>query len=149
MNLAERKKKLRQSGLWCSLEISEIGYVAVFFVLLMLMMANQPIICGRSSVDLAPTPHAVKMPGAAREDVLQVAIMRDGSIFFRSDKIVFDDLSLQLQEGLKNGAEHKVYISADRRAKYGKVLEVVDAVRNAGIEQIGFITQRPQDLVEP
>ncbi len=149
MNLAERKKKFRQGRLWCSLEISGIGYAGVFFVLLIMMMANNPIICGGRSVDLVPTPHAVKMPGAAREDVLHVAIMRDGSIFFRSDKIVVDDLQIHLQEGLKNGAERKVYIRADRRAKYGKVLEVVDAIRSAGIEQIGFITQRPQDVVEP
>src|SRR5512146_802991 len=98
MNLAERKKKLRQTGLWCSLEISEIGYVAVFFVLLVTMMVSPVPERHWGSVAPAITPHAVNLPGALREDSIQIAVMRDGVVFVGSDRLTVDSLASRLKE---------------------------------------------------
>ena len=150
MDLATRKKRLRQTGYWCSLDISGAGFVVVFFTLLVMMMVEPAIfIPSRLGVDLAKTPHAVKMPGMLREDALVIAVMRDGTYYVNSDKISPDQIAFRLKKCIGSGSERKVYIKADARTKYGNVEAAIDAVHDVGIEQIGLVTSRPQDVVEP
>lgn len=153
MNLAERKRKFRQTGYWCSLEISEIGFVSVFLYLLVLVMISAgPMIIppmGGVSVELPQTPHAVKMPGVLREDAIVIAIMRDGTIYCGADKVTSDQVAEWIRYQAQLASERKVYIKADLRTKYGNVNEILDAIRGSGIEHIAFITKRPHEFVEP
>ncbi len=150
MNLAERKKKFRQGGPWCSLGISAFALAAVFFVLLATMMADflapECDLCIHTSVDLAHTDHAVELAGARRWDALEISVERDGSLFLKGRKIEPKKLSARLQDGIRNGSERKVYIRADMRSKYGAVVEVIDAVHDAGIEDIAFITEQRRPI---
>jgi len=43
--------------------------------------------------------------------------------------------------------EKKVFVKSDLRAKYGDVVQVVDNIRNAGVDQIGLLTERLDDQV--
>jgi biopolymer transport protein TolR len=83
--------------------------------------------------------HPVSMPGARREDALTVDIVRDGSIYFGKGRIRPSDLPSQIRERVDRGAEKKVYIRADARARYVTVREVLDAVHSAGLEKIAFL----------
>jgi biopolymer transport protein ExbD len=38
-----------------------------------------------------------------------------------------------------------VYLRADEGLRYGKVIEVVDLMKKAGVEQIGFVYVLPQE----
>jgi len=83
------------------------------------------------------------MRGANREDALIVGVMRTGDIWFGGKKpTTLDALPPGIREGLKHGAEEKVYIRADARAKYGRVRETRAAVRSAGVENVGFLVER-------
>jgi len=96
------------------------------------------------AVDTPKVVHAIAMRGADREDAMIVAIARDDKIFFRSELIMPDQLPAKIREAVSQGAERKVYIRTDARAKYSWVAEVVDNVQSAGIEKIGFLVdQRP------
>lgn len=79
------------------------------------------------------------MPGANREDALTVVILRDGSIYSGKGRTKPGDLPEQIREGVGRGAEKKIYIRADARVRYRTVLEVLDAVRSAGVERIAFL----------
>jgi len=93
-----------------------------------------------NTVDLSVSQHATPMPGAAREDAMCINIKRDGRIYFGYLNISRDDLPDLIREGLRNGAEKKVYVSADARAKYGEVLKVLDEVHLAGVKEVSFLT---------
>jgi biopolymer transport protein ExbD/biopolymer transport protein TolR len=102
------------------------------------------------SVDLATTDNPVQMPDADKEDSLLVAVMRDGSIFFGADKVTPEVLTDKVKDRLANRADKRVFIKADARAKYGAVVEVVDNVRSAGVDELGLLTeQRKQGSFEP
>jgi biopolymer transport protein ExbD len=47
----------------------------------------------------------------------------------------------KIREGLKNGAEKKVYMRADARARYVDVKQILVEIRQAGIENICFLTR--------
>jgi biopolymer transport protein ExbD/biopolymer transport protein TolR len=80
------------------------------------------------------------MPDADKEDAVVVAITRDGKTFLGSDQ-VGDDLVNKVQELVASRVDKTVYIKSDSRAKYERVVAVVDEVRSAGVDQLGLITE--------
>jgi biopolymer transport protein ExbD len=89
--------------------------------------------------DLPRVWHPVSMPHANREDAMVVAILRDDKVFFRNDRVTPDQLPAKIRDSIAQGAERKVYIRADLRAKYGWVAEVLDNMHSGGVEKIGFL----------
>jgi len=131
-------------------EINVTPMVDVMLVLLIIFMVITPMLQKGVSVDLAKTDNPVQMPDADKEDALLVAVMRDGSIFFGADKVSPEVLTDKVKDRLNNRADKRVFIKADARAKYGAVVEVVDNVRSAGVDELGLLTeQRKQGSFEP
>jgi biopolymer transport protein TolR len=85
-----------------------------------------------------PTP----MEDADKEDALLVSVRRDGTVYFGSDKVPVDSLTGKVRDRLTNKVNKEVYLKADARAHYGKVVEVVDAVRAAGVDDLGLLTDQ-------
>jgi biopolymer transport protein ExbD/biopolymer transport protein TolR len=96
-------------------------------------------------VDLAKVNNPEQMPDADKEDALVVAVMRTGDVFFGNDKIAPDQLTGKVKDRLANRADKRVYIRADARAKFGRVVEVVDNIRAAGVDQLGLLTDQRKD----
>jgi biopolymer transport protein TolR len=90
--------------------------------------------------------HVVALPGAAREDAVLVAIQRDGKIFLGAEPVKATDLAARFRPMIMRGAENRVYIIADMRAKYGAVEEVLNAVQASGIERVSFVTFMPRTI---
>jgi len=116
--------------------------VDVMLVLLIIFMVITPMLQKGQSVDLVKTDNPVQMPDADKEDAVLVAVMRDGSIFLGQDKVTADQLSEKVKDKLENKADKQVFVKADARAKYGAVVEVVDNVRSAGVDQLGLLTEQ-------
>ena len=116
--------------------------VDVMLVLLIIFMVITPMLQHGVSVDLAQTNNPVQMPDADKEDALLVAIQRDGTVFFGSDKIAPDQLTNKIKDKLASRVDKRVFVKADARTKYGNVVEVVDNVRAAGVDQLGLLTEQ-------
>jgi len=71
--------------------------------------------------------------------------MRNGDVFFGNDKILPDALTGKVKDRLANRVDKRVYIRADARAKFGRVVEVVDNIRAAGVDQLGLLTDQRKD----
>jgi biopolymer transport protein ExbD len=83
------------------------------------------------------------MPGAMREDAMKIMIMMDGVIYFGNHRVVAEELPEEIRERVRNGAERKIYLVVDQRAKYGNAEKVLDQVRLAGIREISILTDQP------
>jgi len=53
-----------------------------------------------------------------------------------------DQLTSKIKDRIANKMDKRVYIRADARAKFGNVVEVVDNVRAAGVDQLGLLTDQ-------
>jgi biopolymer transport protein ExbD len=95
------------------------------------------------SVDIPHVLSPVSLPGADKEDAMKVTVTRDGMIFFRDGRINAADLPKKIAEHLKDrGAERKVYIAADMRARWANVKTVLDGIRSAGILRVAFLANQ-------
>jgi biopolymer transport protein TolR len=142
MSVAGRK---RRPSLRLICEINVTGFLSIQVALLAMFMAlPMPYhdLPKRPSTDLAKVAHSVSMTAADREDAMIVAVMRTGDVYFLGDKIVPDQLDFKIRKALAMGAEKKVYINADARAKYGAVREVLKAVQSSGVERVGFLVEQ-------
>src|SRR5579859_1433185 len=136
MSLAKRNEGSKVNS-----NINVTPMVDVMLVLLIIFMVITPMLQKGVSVDLAKTNNPVEMQDEEKEDALVVAIQRDGKIFFGSDPTTADQLTNKIKDRIANKVDKRVYIRADARAKYGPVVEVVDNVRAAGVDQLGLITE--------
>jgi biopolymer transport protein ExbD/biopolymer transport protein TolR len=132
----------REEGKKVNSNINVTPMVDVMLVLLIIFMVITPMLQKGVSVDLAKVNSPTQMPDADKEDALIVAVMRDGKLFFGNDRIEADQLTQKIKDRLANRVDKRVYVRADARAKYGSVVEVVDNVRAAGVDDLGLLTDQ-------
>lgn len=124
-------------------DINVTPMVDVMLVLLIIFMVVTPMLQKGMNVDMAKTNNPIAMEDADKEDAILVAVNRDGKVFLDLEQINTPaDLGPKVQERLEGRANKQIYIKADRGAKYGIVVEVVDAVRTAGVDQVGLLTEQ-------
>ncbi len=141
---------VRNEGAKVNSDINVTPMVDVMLVLLIIFMVVTPMLQKGVTVDMARVNNPTQMPDADKEDALLVAIQRDGKVFFGSEPITPDQLTEKVKDRLANKTDKRVFIRADARAKYGAVVEVVDNVRSAGVDQLGLLTeQKKQGALSP
>ena len=119
----------------------------VMLVLLIIFMVVTPMLQKGQSVDLARTRNPVDMKEADRDDAVLVAVTRDGKFWLNQDRVNIDDLAAKVNDLLATRLEKTVFVKSDFRAKYGDVVQVVDGIRNAGVDRVGLLTERLDDQV--
>ncbi len=137
----------RDEGAKVNSNINVTPMVDVMLVLLIIFMVITPMLQKGVSVDLAKTNNPRAMDDADKEDSILVAITRDGKVFLGSDQTPPDQLAQKVRDRLANKTDKRVFIKSDARAKYGVVVDVVDNVRSAGVDQLGLLTEQRKNAV--
>ena len=122
----------------------------IMLVLLIIFMVVTPMLQKGVSVDLTQTENHHEMADADKEDAVVVAITKDGNVFVGSDQKTIADVPDAITKLTENKQDKTVYIKSDARAKYETVVNAVDAVRSAGIEKLGLLTDKvPEGQQKP
>jgi len=132
----------RNEGAKVNSDINVTPMVDVMLVLLIIFMVITPMLQKGISVDMAKVNNPTPMQDADKEDALLVSVMRNGDVFFGSDKIAVDSLTGKVKDRLANRTDKRVYVKADARAHFGNVVQVVDGVRAAGVDDLGLLTDQ-------
>ena len=126
-------------------DINVTPMVDIMLVLLIIFMVVTPLLQKGVSVDLAKTRNPREMREADRDDAIVVAVTRDGKLFLSDKTIPEAELQSRVKDLLSGKVDKTVYIRSDRRAKYGKVVDVVDIVRTSGVDTAGLLTTRVEE----
>ena len=84
------------------------------------------------------------MPRVLRRVVI-VAVTRDGRSYLGNTQVPAEDLAPKVKDLLANRVDKMVFMRADSRARYEKVVDVVDNLRAAGVDQLGLLTEQIQE----
>jgi biopolymer transport protein ExbD/biopolymer transport protein TolR len=117
----------------------------IMLVLLIIFMVVTPMLQKTQSVDLASTDNPRDMKDADKDDAIVVAITSDGTIYMGNTRIQKEEITGQVKDRISTRLDKTVYVKSDSRAKYGRVVEVVDEIRSAGVDQLGLLTQKNQN----
>ena len=144
MSLAKRNEGAKVNS-----DINVTPMVDVMLVLLIIFMVITPMLQKGVSVDLAKVNNPEQMPDADKEDALVVAVMKDGKVYLGNDQLAVDQLTGKVKDRLANRVDKRVFIRADARAHFGSVVQVVDNVRAAGVDELGLLTDQRKSKGTP
>ncbi|HEB77002.1 MAG TPA: protein TolR [Methylothermaceae bacterium] len=126
-------------------EINVVPYIDVTLVLLIIFMVTAPLL--QNGVD-------VNLPQAAAEPVppqdtppLIVTVAADGQFFLNlggeRESVAIKDLLVKVQAVLRYKPDTRVLVAGDDKVAYGKVVQVMAALQQAGVDQVGLLTRPP------
>lgn len=127
-------------------DINVTPMVDVMLVMLIIFMVITPMLQKGVSVDKVHTANPTAMPDADKEDAVLVSVVKSGDVFLGTNKTPPDQLPGKVKDLLTSKVDKTVYISADQRARYERVTEVVDNLRAAGVDNVGLITEEDRTL---
>ena len=134
----------REEGKKVNSNINVTPMVDVMLVLLIIFMVITPMLNNKVNVNLPVVTAATIMDNANKEDAITVAVTRDGRVFLGGDMVALSDLGQKVAdlEAKKTdpAADKAVYMRADERANYGKVMDTIDALRTGGVSQLNMLT---------
>ena len=122
-------------------DINVTPLVDVMLVLLIIMMLVAPMLEQGVQVKLPAAANASPKPQS--QDQTIIAIGANRSLYVNAKPVQEAELATKVSELMENkpGGERIVIIRADEEVEYGAVMSAMDALRTAGIEDIGLITQ--------
>ncbi len=121
-------------------QINVTPLVDVMLVLLVIFMVTAPIIQQGVEVTL-PSVKAEALPG--KEEQFVVSITRDSQIYLNDAKLSAVDLTGKLKAIANERPDRQVFIRADDQVPYGEVIRTMAAIKAAGIENVGMVTEMP------
>ena len=120
-------------------DINVTPLVDVMLVLLIIMMIVAPLLQQGVSVKLPTATNTAEKPETQGQTV--VAITADKRYFVNAVQVQQADMGKRINELLDKAKEKVVIIKADEDVEYGAVMEAMDTLRAAGIEDMGLITE--------
>ena len=121
-------------------DINVTPLVDVMLVLLIIMMIVAPLLQKGAPVRLPTAANSADKPEVADQTV--VAVTATGEYYVNGVPIPDSELQRRVTELIEDKTDKVVLIKADEDAQYGKVMEAMDELRAAGIEDMGLITER-------
>jgi biopolymer transport protein ExbD len=121
-------------------DINVTPLVDVMLVLLIIMMLVAPMLQQGVSVKLPMADNTTDKPEVQGQTIIAVA--KDKRIYLNAKPVSEAELGTRVNEYLESKKDKVVIIKADEEVEYGAVMAAMDGLRQAGIEDIGLITER-------
>jgi len=111
----------------------------VLLVLLIIFMIVTPLV--QKGVDVQ-IPTALNAANMSDNPEIVLSIKADGSLYLKDQRVTLDGLASALEESLLTAKDKKLYLRADQNLEFGKIVDVIYSVQQAGIELVGIITEK-------
>ena len=118
-------------------DINMTPLIDVMLVLLIIFMVAAPMLTTGVEVNLPES----KTGKSLDSEAITVSLARDGRLQFEKRYVEMGMFKKLLSEKAAAGRKRPVMVRADNNIPYGRVIAVVDAIREAGFTQVGFVTQ--------
>jgi biopolymer transport protein TolR len=125
-------------------EINVVPYIDVMLVLLVIFMVTAPLMTQGIKVEL-PAADSEAIEVTDPDDFLVVSVDAAGQYYLnvgeRESALTLVDLVGQVQKIMSAQPAMKVLIEGDQAVPYGRVMQVMDELKNSGVEDVGLVTQ--------
>ncbi|KAA0695908.1 protein TolR [Halopseudomonas laoshanensis] len=134
-------------------EMNVVPYIDVMLVLLVIFMVTAPMLNQGVNVDL-PQVSSDVLPSDSNQQVLTLSVLADGTYYWNLGETVDTEnqtdsaISLeQMSDGVTKIISARpdtvVYIRGDQEANYGLVVTAMATLQQAGVPNVGLITEAP------
>jgi biopolymer transport protein TolR len=122
-------------------DINVTPLVDVMLVLLVVFMITAPLLTVGVPVDL---PQTAAPPINEPKEPTVITVNKEGEIFIQDTSIPMDGLVAKLQAVTNSNPDAVLYVRGDKDISYGKVLEVMSLISNAGFHKVSLVAEAPK-----
>ena len=138
-------------------EMNVVPYIDVMLVLLVIFMVTAPMLNQGVKVDL-PQVSSEVLPQDNNSIVLTISIKADKSFYWNTstevDVDTVQDKAVELEQmvtaarailgaNAAQGKKVQVFVRADKTVDYGSVMAAMGGLQQAGVSDVGLITEAP------
>ncbi|NRB10633.1 MAG: biopolymer transporter ExbD [Rickettsiaceae bacterium] len=135
INLPNQHRRLRRRKMISEINVTPM--VDVMLVLLIIFMIAAPMLVGGVEVELQKTDLS---PLSGQYKPLIVSVNKGEDIYLLETKIAKGELVTKLQEVTKQNKELRIFVKGDKHVAYGKIVEVMAEIYNAGYKKVSLIS---------
>ena len=117
----------------------------ILLVLLIIFMVVTPLV--KKGVDVR-LPTALNMVDFPETPEMVLSIRQDGSLYLNQQKVAEEDLATALEEILQTASDKKLYLRADQDLEFGRLVEIIGPLKEAGVEIVGIIAEKKTEGIE-
>ena len=121
-------------------DINVAPFVDVMLVLVIIFMVAAPLVNIGVPVDL---PKATLKPLNENQDPLVITVDADGNIFIQEAEITEEALAPRLRAVSQANPDLRIFVRGDRAINYGRVIQVMGLVSQAGFSKVALIAEAP------
>jgi biopolymer transport protein TolR len=118
----------------------------IMLVLLIIFMITTPLLQSGITVNLPKAKNPLEAPEADSKEAVVIAINRDGRLYVAKKQVSEQELYDLLTQKFSGGEINRtIFLKGDTALQYGRVVEIVNGCRRAGVERIGLMAEKEKD----
>ena len=122
-------------------DINVTPLVDVMLVLLVVFMVTAPLLTVGVPVDL---PQTQAPPINEPKEPTVITVNKEGTLYIQDGAVPMDNLVAKLQAITGSNPDAVLYVRGDKDINYGKVLEVMSLISNAGFHKVSLVAEAPK-----
>jgi len=127
-------------------EINVTPMADIMLVLLIIFMITTPLLQSGITVNLPKAKNPLDAPEADSKEAVVIAVNREGKLYLAKKQIGEADLYDFLLKKFSSGEINRtIFLKADTALAYGRVVEIVNGCRKAGVERIGLMAEKESE----
>ena len=127
---------------YCRIDTAPLA--SILAMLWFLFLASMPAssVYRETSVEQVKVHHAIPIPSALRDDAIHIGLSASGDVYINRMLSLPEYLVGKIRQDERSGAENRIYLTVDSRARYADVKTVLRQVAAAGVVNITFIARQ-------
>ena len=123
-------------------EVNILPLIDVLFAILIFFMLSSIVFTEKNKITVQrPTNSDVEQVGKAKK-LITITLIKNKKLYLEDEEIGADKLSERLKLISKDGSIDQVLIDADKTSSYGEVMEILEIVKEAGLNSIGLAVKK-------
>ncbi|UPT34887.1 protein TolR [Pseudomonas amygdali] len=130
-------------------EMNVVPYIDVMLVLLVIFMVTAPMLTQGVKIEL-PKVASEALASDTRQRIVTLSVKAQGGYYWNLGQVQTDqaasleDMQERIARLVAERKDTQVFIRADDKADYGRVVAAMAALQRSGVTQLGLVTEAPQ-----
>jgi biopolymer transport protein TolR len=124
-------------------EINVVPLVDVMLVLLIIFMVTAPMMQRGMDVNLPASRRATAVEGERVFVTVPASFRQTHTVYLDQEQVRVDVLQERIRQKMERATDKQVYLRGDGAVLYQDLYDVVDLLKDAGVERVGLVAKAP------